>query len=105
MSVDYVEEYEIGNGHSFGIENIAGKRDRQRTDKRQFQLWHNGCGCGGAMNLPEAREAIRQYAVDVLKQDRDRAVNLLVISAQPLQRIDCDPRAMDEFRVRRRRRR
>lgn len=67
----YVAEYEMNLGNHadnhFGIQD-HGPRGVM-SDKKQFQVWHQGCGIGGFDTMMEAEAFVAFYGLETAKKN------------------------------------
>lgn len=69
--MDYVESYRIV-GTTYGIEDYEQPGDHFCVSEKhkRFECWVNGCGIGEGYNsIVEAREFIRQDAIEALNEE------------------------------------
>lgn len=97
--VDYIECYLFG-GTRYGIEDFqaSGKHWSHQYENRRFKCWVGGCGiCKGHNTLEEARQHIREYAIDKCQTEVEHLRGRINLCQNVVDKLESDP--MQSFRV------
>lgn len=96
----YVESYTFTDTR-YGIEDFQapGKHWSLHYKNRRFKCWVGGCGiCDGHDTLEEARQHIREYAIDKCKSEVEHLQGRINLCQNVVDKLESDP--MQDFKER-----